>query len=144
MYWKDKIHTQEKQLRMIFFFKDQPRTYINKSIEVDKKPFGESWQKEQFIHKGKKIRFPVDFSEATLYVEDNKVTYIRGYKNISHNFCIQIHKLLDKSSQIRSYDHKTTQEILLLRALPKETIRKRDSDTQNNCRDINIRTGVRY
>lgn len=41
--------------------------YINKSIGGI--VLCGSWQKEQFIHKGKKIRFPVDFSEATLYVE---------------------------------------------------------------------------
>lgn len=128
---------------MIFFFKDQPRTYINKSIEVDKKPFGDPDKKNNLFTRERKLDFQQTF-QATLYVEDNKVAYIKGHKNISHNFCIQIHKLLGKSSQIRSYDHKTTQEILLLRVLPKETIRKRDSDPQNDCRDINIRTGVRY
>lgn len=42
---------------MIFFFKDQPRTYINKSIEVDKKPFGDPDKKNNLFPRERKLDF---------------------------------------------------------------------------------------
>lgn len=46
-----------KTIKNDFFFKDQPRIYINKSIEVDKKPSGDPDKKNNLFTRERKLDF---------------------------------------------------------------------------------------